>query len=217
MNNSQSVKKYFDNVPNEWDSLYEKENYLKFSVNKLLRKGLINRYDFTFDSCGDVDGLSVLDIGSGTGRYSVEFAKRGANKVVGIDFAPKMVDFSRNIAKDMGVSNKCEFVCGDFLTNEFHQKFDIIIAVGFFDYIKETDKVFRKISDFKPKIFIASFPSFTPIWGIQRHIRYYWIKKCPIFNYNYEKLEELFKQTTFNWYKIKKGTKGRGFLCYAGN
>ncbi len=43
-------------------------------------------------ACGDVDGLSVLDLGCGTGYFSREMAKRGASPVLGVDISPKQIE-----------------------------------------------------------------------------------------------------------------------------
>lgn len=43
----------------------------------------------------DIDNKLVLDIGSGTGVWSAVYKKNGASKVLGIDFAKKMVEQSK--------------------------------------------------------------------------------------------------------------------------
>lgn len=207
------VQKYFDRVPKQWDALYSHENWFMYLINILLRKGLYERYRFTFEHCGDLSGAKVLDIGCGTGRYSIECLKRGAGHVVGIDFAPSMIEFSREIAQQMDVADKCEFICDDFLTYPFDEPFDIVLALGFFDYIKTPEPVFKKVAQLNPRKFVASFPRFTTIWGIQRAIRYYWIKKCPIYNYTAEQLEHLYREAPFRHYQIKPYK--RGFLGVA--
>jgi ubiquinone/menaquinone biosynthesis C-methylase UbiE len=208
------VKTYFDKVPKEWDSLYSHENKFRYAINKWLRKGLFERHRLTFENCGDLTGAKVLDIGCGTGRFSVECAKRGARRVVGIDFAPSMVEFSQRVAKQMGFSDKCEFVRGDFSTFEFNESFDIVLALGVFDYIKEPGPVLKKICQLSPRKFLASFPRFTYLWGIQRHIRYYWVRKCPIYYYTAEQLKQLGKDAGFSNFEIISSK--RGFFCVGG-
>lgn len=208
------TQKYFDSVPKQWDAFYSYESWLMRVVNNLLRKGLYERYRLTFEHCGDLSGARVLDIGCGTGRYSIECVKRGASRVVGIDFAPSMIEFSREMAQQMNVANKCEFICDDFLTYPFEGSFDIVLALGVFDYVKDPKPVFKKIAQLRPRKFIASFPKATLIWGLQRRIRYYWIKRCPIYNYSEEQLGRLFQEAPFQTYLIIPC--GKGFLGIAG-
>jgi len=202
------TQKYFDGVPKQWDAFYSHESRFTYLINNLLRKGLYERYRLTFEHCGDLSGASILDIGCGTGRYSIECARRGASRVVGIDFAPSMIEFSREIARQMNADDKCEFICDDFLTYSFGESFDIVLALGVFDYIKEPQPVFKKIAQFNPRKFAASFPKFTPIWGLQRAIRYYWFKKCPVYNYTAEQLKHLYHEAPFQHYRIFPCQKG---------
>jgi len=208
------VQKHFDRVPKQWDALYSHENRFMCLVNNLLRKGLYERYQFTFEHCGDLSGARVLDIGCGTGRYSIECVKRGASHVVGIDFAPSMIEFSQKIARQMNAANKCEFICDDFLTYPFEESFDVVLALGVFDYIKDPELIFKKVAQLNPRKFVASFPRFTFVWGIQRAIRYYWIKKCPIYNYTAEQLERLYREAPFPHFQIILCK--RGFFGAAG-
>ncbi len=208
------AKKYFDRVPSQWDAFYSHENRLMYFVNRWMRRGMFMRYRLTFEKAGDLDGASVLDIGCGTGRYSIETAKRGAKRVVGIDFAPHMIEFTANIAKEMGVDDRCEFITGDFMSHDFKENFDVVLALGVFDYVKDAAAMFKKAAQLKPKKFIASFPKFTLFWGVQRNIRYKWIKKCPIYYYKKEQLERMLREAGFDSVEIIPC--GKGFVTVAG-
>ena len=207
------AQQYFDRVPDEWDALYSHENWLMYRINRLMRKGIYERYAYTFEHCGPVEGATVLDIGCGTGRFGIEFALRGARHVVGIDFAPAMVDFSRSVAQRMGVAGRCEFICNDVVSYPFEEQFDIVVALGFFDYVAHPEPVFKKVAALQPRAFIASFPKYTFFWGLQRHIRYQWIKKCPIFYYTRPQLEQLLRDAGFAHYDIVE--RPRAFLLHA--
>ena len=213
-NDKKGARAYFDRVPAEWDALYAHEDRSRYAVNRVLRKGLYDRYRFTFDRVGDLSGQSVLDIGCGTGRYAIECAQRGAAKVIGLDFAPSMIEFARRMAEQMGVADRCEFVCGDFLTHESEAGFDVVLALGLFDYVADAAPLFEKIGRLRPRVFVASFPKFTPLWGTQRWVRYYWIKKCPVYNYHYEQIAGLCRRAGFAQSLVVEGK--RGLLCAAG-
>lgn len=64
-------------------------------------------------------GLSVLDVGSGTGADAIEVAKAvgGAGRVVGMDRSAEMVAEARQRARDAGVP--AEFVTGDARALDF--------------------------------------------------------------------------------------------------
>jgi ubiquinone/menaquinone biosynthesis C-methylase UbiE len=61
-------------------------------------------------TCGDVDGMRLLDVGCGTGYFAREMARRGAH-VIGVDVAPRMIDHARRheAASSLGV----EYRVGD--------------------------------------------------------------------------------------------------------
>lgn len=208
------AQKYFDSVPKEWDALYSHENRFMYTLNHYLRKGLYQRYRLTFENCGDLTGATVLDIGCGTGRYSIECAKKGARRVIGIDFAPSMIDFARQMAQENNCADKCEFICGDFLAHQFDESFDVVLALGFFDYIRDPEPFFKKIASFDPRRFIASFPNYPFLSAVLRRIRYYWIRKCPIYDYPAPRLQQLYRQTAFPHSRIIPCT--HGFVGVAG-
>jgi SAM-dependent methyltransferase len=205
-----SAQRYFDKVPDRWDALYSHENRWKYYVNRVLRKGLFDRYAFVFEQCGDLTGKRVLDIGCGTGRFSVECAKRGAARVVGIDFAPAMIEFSRRVAREMGVADRCEFVTDEFITHRFDERFDVVLAMGLFDYVERAEPLFAKLAELAPRKFIASFPKFTLLWGLQRHVRYHWIRRCPIYYYTRPQIERLCRDAGFS--KVRADEKRTGFV-----
>ncbi len=54
----------------------------------------------------------VIDLGSGDGRNVIGAAKRGAS-ALGVEYNPNMVELSRRLAKEAGVTEKAQFVEGD--------------------------------------------------------------------------------------------------------
>jgi 2-polyprenyl-3-methyl-5-hydroxy-6-metoxy-1,4-benzoquinol methylase len=192
-----ATKTYFDKIPRQWDALYAHENAIKYLFNRVMRRGLFERHKLTFENCGDISGAKVLDIGCGTGRFSIEFAARGASRVVGIDFAPSMIDFASSFAAEMKVQNTCEFICDDFLAHEFSESFQIVIAMGLFDYVERAGPVLQKIASLTDGIFLASFPRDRLVWGLQRRIRYGLLKKCPVYHYDRRQLEDLYSAAAY--------------------
>jgi 2-polyprenyl-3-methyl-5-hydroxy-6-metoxy-1,4-benzoquinol methylase len=203
---SPEAKHYFNKIPAQWDSLYAHENSLKYYFNLLFRRDLFRRYELTFMHAGEIQGASVLDIGCGTGRYAIEFARLGAAKVVGIDFAPSMIEFCTSIANQFGFRDTCQFICDDFLKYRFTENFDIVVAMGFFDYIEEPGPFVARIRELTNRVFMASFPTYSFLWSLQRHFRYM-ARNCPIYDYSNESLQSLLEKNRFD-YQISSLTHG---------
>ncbi|MBN2563151.1 MAG: class I SAM-dependent methyltransferase [Phycisphaerae bacterium] len=67
-----------------WAEIYDDENNPLITLEERLLPPLL----------GDVRGLSVADVGCGTGRHALRFAAAGA-KVTGLDFSNGMLDIAR--------------------------------------------------------------------------------------------------------------------------
>jgi len=79
------------------------------------------------DFAGDLQGVSVLDVGTGTGRAALALAKRGA-RVVGLDSSGEMLRVARVNAANVGLD--IEFVPGDANALEFPDaSFDLVVSL----------------------------------------------------------------------------------------
>ena len=76
---------------------------------------------------------TILEIGVGTGRLAARVAPR-CKRLLGIDVSPKaIVRASENLASHRNV----DLICGDFLTQNFSESFDVIYSSLTFMHIKE--------------------------------------------------------------------------------
>ncbi|HYZ83856.1 MAG TPA: TIGR04290 family methyltransferase [Bryobacteraceae bacterium] len=77
----------------------------------------------------DLSGKSVLDIGCNAGFYSIEMKKRGADRVVAIDFDEDYLAQARFAAKVSGV--KIEFrKLSVYQLKELGEQFDLVLFMG---------------------------------------------------------------------------------------
>jgi len=81
---------------------------------------------------GDVTGLSILDIASGTGYYTRELRRRGAARAVGVDLSEDMVRAARSREEQerLGV----EYVLGDAGALQCLGDFDIVTGIHLLHY-----------------------------------------------------------------------------------
>ena len=69
----------------------------------------------------------VLDLGCGTGRMTLELAKRGYD-MTGIDYSVEMLDIARQNAYDLGVSDKVLWLCQDIRDFELYGTVGIAVS-----------------------------------------------------------------------------------------
>jgi len=59
------------------------------------------------------DGLRILDVGCGNGFTAIEIARRYQVEIVGLDYAPKMIDAAIEAAEKAGLKDRLEFRIAD--------------------------------------------------------------------------------------------------------
>ena len=72
-------------------------------------------------------------------------------------------------------------------------RFDVVLALGLFDYLPDADRFARRMFELCTDggCMVGSFPTWSPVKGPIRKVRYEWIGDCPIFNYSREGLQAM--------------------------
>jgi SAM-dependent methyltransferase len=179
-----SVRERFDRDAQSFDAIYrlERSPFWRW-VNTRFRKAIFQRYEIAFAEAGDVKGKKILDIGCGSGPYSVDFARRGAAKVVGVDFSSNMLQLARQEAAAHKVDGVCQFIQANFLEWEPTDQFDVAIAMGVFDYLPDPLTFLKKMASTSHKV-IASFPKPSLIRKPLRRLRYKLAGKGDVYYYS---------------------------------
>jgi ubiquinone/menaquinone biosynthesis C-methylase UbiE len=165
------VENYFERQAYNFDQLYEAGGCEGW-FNRAFRAALYKRVALTLAEIEGLAPFTLLDVGCGSGRNEPLFAQAGASRIVGIDFASQMLELAREFAKKSGVDHACEFVDGDFMANDFADKFDVVTALGVFDYVEEPVKVLTRMRELARKRVIASFPGYSLVRAPLRKLRY---------------------------------------------
>jgi SAM-dependent methyltransferase len=187
---SELTRKYFDLHGASFDSLYGGRSCFGRWFDRKFRPAIYTRFHTTFEESGDVHGKSVLDVGCGSGPYVVEFARRGARRIVGIDLSTRMLELARRRVEIEGLGDCCEFLCGDFLTVQLAQPYDIVVALGVFDYVDRPVAVLKKMAAASKGLVIASFPGRSMLRRYLRWARYR-LRNCPVFFYSEDQVRSL--------------------------
>jgi len=198
-----SVKTYFERTADNFDALYENRRNLSYRFNQLFRKGLFQRIEKTTKAFAGMKDFSVLDVGCGSGRNSALFAEQGARRVVGIDFSAPMLDLAREYTRAKDVADRCEFIQADFLEHPFHETFDVVVALGVFDYVADPVLVLERMSELAKKKVVASFPGVSPVRAPLRKMRYA-LRGCPVYFYTGTKLRQICHDAGLSNFRIEK-------------
>ncbi len=119
------------------------ENYGEKYENEVYTKGTIGECDFIEQEIGNSREKKILDIGCGTGRHSIELAKRG-NNVTGIDLSESMLKRAKEKAASQNIT--VNFLKLDARNLRSKDEFDLVIMLceGGFS-LMETDEMNFKI------------------------------------------------------------------------
>lgn len=94
----------------------------------------------------DYKGLRVLDLASGIGRFTRDFAKK-ASQVTALDISPAFTQMNR---KNNRKFTNIKYVTSDAMDVQFAKSsFDLVFVSGFFMYLTEAEmpKMIQKIRD----------------------------------------------------------------------
>jgi SAM-dependent methyltransferase len=206
----QRVRNRFRAKAQDFDDLYEDERFLV----RLLRPGLFRRRELAVDTVRSYSEPRVLDVGCGSGRIGELALEAGTSQYLGVDFSEPMIDLSRRRLERFG--SRVELVCGDFLEVPIEGRFDVVLALGLFDYLPDAGRFARRMFELctDDGCMVGSFPTWSPVKGPVRKVRYEWIGDCPIFNYSREGLGALLGGAGFSDVEIRSPGRS-GFLVRA--
>lgn len=206
------VRNRFRAKAQAFDDLYEDERLMA----RLLRPGLFRRRTLAVETVRSYDSPRVLDVGCGSGRIGEFVLEAGASQYVGVDFSEPMIELAQ--ARLARFEGKVKLITDDFLTAPIEGQFDVVLAVGLFDYLPDAERFIGRMFELcAPRgCVVGSFPTWSLLKGPIRKIRYEWICDCPIFNYTPDQLESTFRGAGFDQVELLASGRWRsGYLARA--
>jgi ubiquinone/menaquinone biosynthesis C-methylase UbiE len=208
METSQKVESHFNKEYKIFDAYYaSKRGFISKWIDKFFRRSMQLRFEKVIKEIAPYKNQSVLDVGCGTGRYSIALALKGIKKALGIDFAQNMIDEANHLARQLKVDHICHFVRADFVQMNVDETFDHVFAMGVFDYIADPVPFVKKMVQCARRKVMISFPTSGGIIQELRKFKFEKIKKCPVFFYSEEDIEQIAQQADAKQFTIEKMAK----------
>lgn len=200
--NKEKQERYWNRDIWNFDSIYthKKKRFLNYLDNKF-RWEVYARYDYTIKNSQPIEGKSVLDIGCGTGKFALEYARQKAKEVIGIDIAANMINLCKQRAKEENLDSICTFLKTDPFDFKTDKIFDICIGMGLFDYITDPIPVIKRMKELTSDRIILSFPKKGTLRALIRKIRL-GIRGCDVHFYYKDEFIKLMEQAGLKVHSI---------------
>ena len=121
LSKKEQVTQMFDKVSSNYDFL---NRVLTFGIDISWRKKVVQMV-------GDHQAKIVLDIATGTGDLAIMLAETKANKIVGLDLSPGMLEVGKKKVTQKNLNDRIEMVLGDSEKLPFNDNYFDAITVGF--------------------------------------------------------------------------------------
>jgi 2-polyprenyl-3-methyl-5-hydroxy-6-metoxy-1,4-benzoquinol methylase len=203
------VRDHFDEDAQRFDAIYKTEKgFVGKFIDDFWRGVVQKRLEINVEKLRPFAGKKILDVGCGSGRFCLAFAKEGAAKVIGVDFAKLMIDIAEELAKEQNVADRCEFRVGAFpeIVDDAEAPFDASTANGFFDYIENPVPIISKMRELTKGKMILSFPKAVEFRVPVRRLRF-WMKGTPLFLYREERVKKILAEagiTDYEWINLDR-------------
>jgi ubiquinone/menaquinone biosynthesis C-methylase UbiE len=203
-NEIQAQRAFWNSEADAFQKIYTHRKS-KFSnrLDQIFRKDMYERFQFTIANCEPIKGRTFLDVGCGNALYSLELARKGAAKVVGIDISEVMIGMCRKSVEGENLSDRCTFIQTDLLEYEPEAKFDVSFGIGLFDYIRDPLPVLKKMREVSTDKAIMAFPRLWTWRAPVRKVRLT-MKGCDVYFYSAAHINKLMKDAGFSRHEATK-------------
>ena len=198
-NESQQIAKYWNDIADKFDAIYTgNKGPIARGLDRWLRRDIYQRFDWVMRETGssaDLHGMTICDVGCGSGRFVTSLAKCGA-QVTGVDFAPDMLKLAAQLTEQQGVAARCRYVLSDVLDWKTNERFDLVIAIGFWDYIADPLPRLQVIRGLTKTTFLSAWPRAATLRAAIRKVRLK-VDGCPVYFFTLPQVEDYLHRAGF--------------------
>jgi 2-polyprenyl-3-methyl-5-hydroxy-6-metoxy-1,4-benzoquinol methylase len=203
-NELQAQRAFWNSEADAFQRIYtHRKSKFANTLDQIFRKDMYERFVFTIEHCEPIKGRTFLDVGCGNALYSLELARKGAAKVVGIDISEVMIGLCKQSSENENLTDVCTFIQTDLLDYKPESTFDVSFGIGLFDYISDPLPVMKRMREVSTDRAIMAFPR---LWTWRAPIRKMRLarKGCDVFFYSKAKIEKLLRDAGFSRQEIFK-------------
>jgi SAM-dependent methyltransferase len=167
MNRSRSVAavaSFWSSRAKRFDAIYDYATWW----DRWLHQPIQRRHDAAMDAVLSLSLPTVCDIGCGSGRQLAGAIEAGAARAVGVDVSSEMVALARRRSRDVGCTGRVEVHVADALGWETHETFDLVWALGVFDYVRDPQPLLRRMRELSRNQVLATF---RRMWAVRSPFR----------------------------------------------
>jgi 2-polyprenyl-3-methyl-5-hydroxy-6-metoxy-1,4-benzoquinol methylase len=203
-NELQAQRAFWNSEADAFQRIYtHRKSKFANTLDQIFRKDMYERFVFTIEHCEPIKGRTFLDVGCGNALYSLELARKGAAKVVGIDISEVMIGLCKQSSENENLADRCTFIQTDLLDYKPESTFDVSFGIGLFDYIRDPLPVLKRMREVSTDKAIMAFPR---LWTWRAPVRKVRLarKGCDVFFYSKAKIEKLLRDAGFSRQEIVK-------------
>ena len=205
MNNEiQAQRAFWNSEADAFQRIYtHRKSKFSNTLDQIFRKDMYERFQFTIANCEPIKGRTFLDVGCGNALYSLELARKGAAKVVGIDISEVMIGLVPQVERRGEFVDRCTFIQSDLLEYKPESKFDVSFGIGLFDYISDPLPVLKRMREVSSDKAIMAFPRLWTWRAPVRKVRLT-LKGCDVYFYSAARINKLMKDAGFSRHTLTK-------------
>ena len=195
------------NAPKWFEYIYHRV------VTPIEAKLMTQRYELTINFINQhvKSGMVVVDLGCGTGIFTVEMLRRGAN-VIAVDYAQSSLDLTKKAVEKLvpDLSCRIQYLLAD-ITNQKLPFSDVVLIMGVTPYVLNINAFFNNILPNTKKIYCLFINPEHWINKLRKLISILNVRKLNF--YNMSIIDGLYRQ--HNWKLIDRQLFATGYLDLA--